>query len=134
MNEFPYEGTGPIAPKAATKKEFLQLPENTKLRKNIRAAAIICYVCAGITLLAALGTGSYSTIVDVLILVGLGLGIHLAQSKACAIILTVYGAINVIVTLLVAGSLGGWLPLLAGIFGIVYTSRLSKAWKAYQAE
>ena len=31
------------------------------------------------------------------------------------------------------GSLGGWLPLAAGIFALVYTIKLSKAWKAYNA-
>ena len=74
--------------KAATKKEFLKLPENKKYRKEINGAAIICYVCAGITLLAVLATGALSSIVDAAILVGLGLGIHLAQSKVCAILLT----------------------------------------------
>lgn len=122
-----------ITEKAATKKEFLKLPENKKIRKEINGAAIICYICAGITLLVSLATGSFSSIVDVVILVGLGLGIHLAKSKVCAIILTVYGAINMIIITAANGSLGGWLPLAAGIFALVYTIKLSKAWKAYNA-
>lgn len=120
--------------KVATKKEFLKLPENKKYRKEINGAAIICYICAGITLLASLATGSFSSIIDVIILLGLGLGIHLAQSKVCAIILTIYGAINMIIITAANGSLGGWLPLVAGIFALVYTIKLSKAWKAYNAE
>ena len=117
--------------KVATKKEFLKLPENKKIRKEINGAAIICYSCAAITLLVSLATGSFSSILDVVILIGLGLGIHLAKSRICAIILTVYGAINMIITTTANGSLAGWLPLAAGIFALVYTIKLSKAWKAY---
>lgn len=127
------ETYAPTAPKAATKKEFLKLPENTKMRREINGAAIICYVCAGITLLVALGSGSLASILDVLILVGLGLGIHLAQSKACAILLTIYASISVLITLIAYGRLAGWLPLVAGIAALVYTVKLSKAWKAYNA-
>lgn len=133
MNEQPYETSEPIIPKAATRKEFLHLPENKKLRKNINAAGIICYVCAGITLLATLAAGNLFGLLDVLILLGMGLGIHLKQSMACAIILTVYAAISFLLSI-AAGSAGGWLVLLAGIFGIVYIASLNKAWKAYQAE
>lgn len=133
MNEFPYEVCEPMAPKAANKKEFLQLPENKKLRKNINTAGIICYICGGITLLFSLAVGNLFGIIDVLLLVGMGLGIHLKQSMACAIILTVYAAINFILSL-TSGSTAGWLVLLAGIFGIVYIANLNKAWKAYQAQ
>ncbi len=129
--DFPVENA---APKASTKKEFLQLPENQKLRGNIKGAGIICYVCAGITLLMALIAGNLFGIVDVLLLVGFGLGIHLAQSKICAILLTIYAAINVIIMVINYGTLGGWLVLLAGIYGVIYTTRLDKAWKAYQTQ
>lgn len=136
MNEYPVYDI-PVeaaAPKAATKKEFLQLPENKKLRSNIKWAGIISYICAGITLLTILASGNFLSIVDVLLLVGFGLGIHLAQSKVCAILLTIYAAINMIIMLVAMGTFGGWLVLLAGIFGIVYTVQLDKAWKAYQAQ
>lgn len=122
----------PAALRAATKKEFLQMPENQSLRKQIRTAAIICYVCAGITLLVAIFAGSALSIIDVVILVGLGLGIHLAQSKVCAIVLAVYAVANVIITLVVNGSLGGWLIILAAVYACIATFKLDKAWNAYR--
>lgn len=120
------------APGAVTKKQFLTLPENRKIRTEIRSAGIICYICAGITLVLALISLQMTALLDVAILVGLGLGVHLAQSRACAILLTVYAGINMLITLVVLGRFGGWLVLLAGIFAIVYTFKFQKLWKAYQ--
>ena len=120
--------------KAATKKEFLKLPENKKMHKEINGAAIICYVCAGITLLAVLVTGNLASILDVLLLVGLGLSVHLAQNRVCAIILLVYGTLNMITMSMQMGSFSGYLPFFAGLASTVYTIKLSKAWKAYNAE
>ena len=120
--------------KVATKKEFLKLPENKKMRKEINGAAIICYVCAGVTLLAVLVTGNLASILDVLLLVGLGLSVHLAQNRVCAIILLVYGTLNMITMSMQMGSFSGYLPFFAGLASTVYTIKLSKAWKAYNAE
>ena len=134
----PYSGQ-PEPRKAATKQEFLKLPENTKMKKEILTAAGFSYVCAAMTaigMIAAvlMGTqGNLAAIIDVLLLVGLGLGIQLKQSRVCAILLCVDGAVSVIVSLLAAGMPSGYLILIAGIFAIVYTFKLDKAWKQYQA-
>ena len=68
------------------------------------------------------------------ILAGLGAAIQTTAKKLWAILLTVYGAINVIVTIALSGSFGGWLPLVAGIIAIVYISKLDKAWDAYNLQ
>ncbi len=120
--------------RAATREAFLNLPENTKMKKEIRSSAIVCYVCAGFTLLTVLLSGNLFTLLDVAILAGLGAAIQTTAKKLWAILLTVYGAINVIVTIALSGSFGGWLPLVAGIIGIVYISKLDKAWDAYNAQ
>ncbi len=134
MNEFPFNPIETSAPIVATKKDFLNLPENKKLRSNINASGIICYICAGITLLVSvIAAGSIASLLDVLLLVGLGLGVHLAQNKVCAIILLVYACINTIISIVALGTFGGWLVLLAGIFATIYTIKLDKAWKAYRS-
>ena len=140
---YTYTSSSPLAPetgvyayageKVATKKEFLKLPENKRIRREINGAAILCYVCAGITLLMCLVTGNLSSILDVLILVGLGLGVHLAQNRVCAIILLVYGTLNTVSMSMQMGSFSGYLPFFAGLSSTVYTIKLSKAWKAYNA-
>ena len=138
-NAAPAEGFSDVpapvyAPKAATKKEFLDLPENSKMKKEINSSAIISYICAGITLLVAIVAKSPLSFVDVVILVVLGLLIHLKQSRACAIILLIYAIINVIVTVVTTQSFGGYLIVIAGIFAVIYTFKLDKAWKEYQAQ
>ncbi len=119
--------------KAATKQEFLKLPENKKMKNEILTAAIISYVCAGMTAAVMMGMqGNPISIIDVLLLVGLGLGIQLKQSRVCAILLCVDGLISVVVSVLAGGTPSGYLILIAGIFAIVYTFKLDKAWKQYQ--
>lgn len=125
--------SGP-AQRVATKQEFLKLPENAKTKKEIMTTAIVSYICAGLTAAVMIGAnGNFTAIVDVLLLIGLGLGIQLKQSRVCAILLCVDGAVSVIVSLLAAGTPSGYLILIAGIFAIVYTFKLDKAWKQYQA-
>ncbi len=120
-------------PRAATKKEFLALPENGKLKKEIRSNAIICYVCAGISLVLALFVlKSPYMLIDVAILLGLGLGIHLAQSRVCAVMLCVYAVINTGIGFLENGKFSGYLVLLAGIYSVISTFKIEKQWKEYQ--
>lgn len=130
-----YASAAPYTPVVTTKKEFIDLPENAKLKKELKTSGIICYICAGITLvMGLLVSGNYYIILDVALLVGLGLGIHLKQSKACAIALAIYGVISMVVGLVVNGQPSGWLILLAGVYAVIYAFKLDKAWKQYQQE
>lgn len=124
-----------VPPIAKTKREFMQLPEGESYYKSCRSAAIICYICAGISLvLVCFVMGQWSALIDIALLVGLGLGVHLAQSLGCAIALLVYSIINVLVLLVTTGRFGGWLVLIAGIDALVSTIKTNRAWKQYVAE
>ena len=123
---------GAATQKVSTKKEFLQLPENEKLRKSINTSGIICYICAGISLLVGLFMlKSSSVLIDAILLIGLGLGVHLAKSRVCAIILLVYAAINTIYSIVTTGKFSGYIILLAAIYAVINTFKLEKAWKEY---
>ncbi len=104
------------------------------MKSEIKASAIIAYICAGVTLLVTLVSGNMFSLLDVVILLVLGLLIHLKQSRACAIILLVYSLINVVYTIISTQSFGGYLIVIAGIFAVIYTFKFDKAWKAYQAQ
>lgn len=119
-------------PKAATKKEFLKLPENKKIRSELNAAAIITFVCAGITMLSGFVTGNWSILIDVAIMVGLGLGIMLSYSRVCAVVLVVYGLLNVVVGLVQNGVPSGYLIVIAGVLAVIYAFKAEKLWKQYQ--
>ena len=71
--------------------------------------------------------------IDAVIILAMGLGIHLKQSRACAIILGVYAVISVIVTLVSTGKFSGYLLIAAGAYAISSTFQLKKRWEEYQA-
>ena len=127
-----YDSPAP-QPRALTKKEYLELPENIKLKKNIRSSAIICYVAAllsGAVGFLVLDTGAF-ILLDVAILVGLGLGVHLKQSKVCSVLLLVYAVASCILNLISNGQASGWLIILAGVYAVSATFKLDKQWKEY---
>lgn len=127
FNGQPY-GSGP----KLSKKEFLKHPNLKKVAGNIKGSAITLYVCAAISLVVALIGNNLSSLLDVFIILGLALGIQLAQSRACAIIVCVYSVFNIVIMFISSGTFGGWLILLAAIYAIIATSKFQKAWKEYQ--
>ena len=126
----------PAQPRALTKSEFLGLPENAQLKKTIKSSAVILYVCAAITGLAGflvLDSGAL-ILLDVAIMAGLGLGIHLKQSKGCAIALLIYSVVSCVLTIISTGKVSGWLIIIAGIYAVSATFKLDKQWKQYRQQ
>ena len=121
-------------PKVQTLKEFASLKENKTAKSYITAGAILSYVTAAVSAVAAVAGGNLFILVDVALVLGLGLGVHLGRSRVCAVLLGVYGLYNTIFTLITQHTFGGWLLLLAAVFAIMGTFKLQKDWKAYQAE
>ena len=122
----------PAIERARTKREFLQT-DGSKYASSCVGAAVLCYISAGVTLIVLVfAMKSYSSLLDVGLLLGLGLGIHLRQNIPCAIILLVFSIINILVMLVTSGTFGGWLLLIAGIIATVNTTKAHNAWKEYQ--
>ncbi len=124
----PVSGT----PKAASKKEFMKLPENKKIHSELKGAAIITFICAGVTLLMGIVGGSWGVMLDVAIMVGLGLGILLSYSRACAVVLLAYGILNMVLGLIQNGVPSGYLIVVAGVLAVIYAFKAEKLWKQYQ--
>ena len=121
------------APRVSTKKEFLNLPENKKVKSEISGAAIICYVCAAITLIVGILNNAFPLILlDVAIVLGTALGIHLAQSRVCSIVLLAYAIFSTVLVLVQTGRLTGYLVIIAGVCAVIYTFKAEKLWKQYQ--
>lgn len=108
-----------------TKEEFNQCANIKTIIKNITIAAIITYVIGAISLITnvILG-GNIFGLLDVIIVIGLGVGVHVAKSRACAVVLLVYSVFNMIYMLLLAGMPGGWLILVCGIYAIYIHSNI----------
>lgn len=115
------------------KKTFFKTIVDEKLRKNVVASAIICYVVAALTAVSALTQGVYATLIDVAVILILGIIIHKTQSLAASIVLLVYSIIEVVLALIMTGTPAGWLLIVAGICAVIYTSKFNKAWKEFKA-
>ncbi|MCR4654462.1 MAG: hypothetical protein K5744_12390 [Eubacterium sp.] len=134
----PGQGFGPagfgraVVPPGLTRMQFLDLPDEIKIKKNIRGSAIISFVCAAITFIFLLITQSYWSLLDVAILVACGGFILKRASKIASIVLLVYGALNFFYTLLTMNTPGGWLIVLSGVYAVIYTWKLDKEYKEYK--
>ena len=126
----PYAAPNQV-PQGMSKHDFYHSPLCKKYRGNIIASSVIIYICVGINLLLIAFLHTYTSLIDAAIMLGLGLAIHLAQSRVCSILLCVYGVINTIFVFLSSGKFGGWLILVAAIYAIVATFQYQSAWNKY---
>ena len=126
-----YEAPRPVQheplPAGITRKEYLENYAGAEFKRQLKGAAILTYVCAGIN--GALGFLYPTAFVDALILLGLGLGIHLGKSKGCAIALLVYSIISMVIGVILNGALSGWWILLAGIYSVIIFNKAEKRYK-----
>ncbi|MBR5358337.1 MAG: hypothetical protein IK128_03885 [Clostridiales bacterium] len=113
-----------------TRREFYKSDEMAQVRKNIRVCAISAYVIAALSLLVNLLLLDNPTgILDSITMVVLGLLIQLLQSRVAAILLAIYGVVNMIAVTIMTGKFGGWWIMVVAIWAVVYTFKFHKAWK-----
>ena len=122
------EATIPPRGDYISRKEFIDQYIEPSLRKNIASIAILCYVCAGLTFVVSCLSNPIG-IIDALILTGLALGMHLAKSRICAILILIFSIIEVLLAL-VSGSFPFWW-LLAGISAVTTFSKIEKQYKQF---
>ncbi len=116
-----------------TKKEFDKCESIKPITKNLMVAAIITYVIGIISFVVnVIVAGNIFGILDVVIVVGLGLGIQLAKSRACAVALGAYSLFNLIFMMILTGRPGGWLIIICAVYAIIYTFKYQKIWNKYQ--
>ncbi len=123
-------GTDQISDKM-TKKEFNKNEKVKPLISQIRAVAITAYILILINVVVMVVTSQYGLIVDILIILGLSLGIHLVKSRVCAIILLVYSLGNIIYISISREQLAGYWIALVAIGAVSATFKYGKAWKEY---
>lgn len=115
-----------------TKKEFMKLPAMKSCKSNINFCGILLYILGALNFGIQVYGGGLP--VDGILLILLGLGIHLGQSRVCAILCTLYGGFNVIYMLATTGTRSGWWILLIAIDAIIYTFRYHKEWNKYKKD
>ena len=117
-----------------SKKEFYAKYANKRDKGNIRWAAILSYVCAAISLAAGLLMQNYLIVIDVALVVGLALGIQIAKSRACAVLLLVYSCINTIIMSISYKRVSGWWLIFVGIWAVMGTFNFHKDYRKYRLE
>ena len=122
-----------VLPEGITKREYIKHYAGDTFHRQLKGAAIFAYVLAGINLLFALLV-SLTALVDVVILLGLSLGMHLGKSKLCAIGLLVYAIGGMVFNLIVNGMLSGWLLVIMGVFSVMTFTRAEKRYKELTAK
>ena len=100
------------------------------MKKNIKYLSIVAYVLVGLNVVIAF-VGSPLVLLDCALLLGLTLGVHLGKNKDCAVALLVYTIINAIVSLITAGTVGGWWWI---FLAISYLNTFKKIDAEYKAE
>lgn len=101
-----------------SKETYRTVCKNKKYLNQIKTAAIICYICAGINLLIAIIGGSVLPLIDVAISVPLAILLQKKKSKGIAIALLVYGVSAVMINLVLNGQIAGWMWLVAGVSAV----------------
>lgn len=119
-----------------TKSQFWKTAVAKNVKSQVITAAVFAYISAAMTLILGLITGNFLVIIDVLLVLGLGLGVQLGKSRACAIILTVYFILNKILQWAGGEFSGIYMAvifIIGFVMGITGTFAFQKQWKAYQA-
>jgi len=123
------QNAAPLSVAPMNKKEFWETLSK-KERSNITTASIMCYISAGLTLIMGLISMNFFVLIDVILVAGLGIWLHLSKSTVAAVLITIYATYNTIFSLVTTGTPGGWLVLMAGIFAIIGCVKFNKAYKA----
>lgn len=124
------ETTLPPSGYPVSRKEFINKYAQPSLKKNITSIAILCYVCAGLTFIVSCLANPWG-IIEALMLAGLALGMHLAKSKVCAILILILSIIEVLLSLVVGAFPFWW--LIAGISAVVTFNKIEKQYKSFIA-
>lgn len=107
-----------------------------KPRKLLIASVCFIYASMGVTLLCIafqiMGLSVYS-LLDVILMGGLGLTVHLTRSRIAAILLLAFGLTEMILTSIVLGQLSGYWVALGGLGACIATFQIQSRWKAYRA-
>lgn len=113
-----------------TRREFLNSPQMSIVKKNLFSCSVIGYVIAGLTLyFGVYKTGNIYSLLDFGLVLACSLLIHLLQSRAAAIVLAAYSVLNIIVTSVTNGKFSGWWVALVAVYAVIYTFKFHIEWK-----
>lgn len=121
-----------IDKQSVSKKEFIAKYAPQALKKNIKTAAIVCYICVGISAVAALVLlDNPLMLIDVVVYLALALGMHLGNSKICAILLLIFSVVECIISIVSFGTPSGWWLIIAAASAVSTFRKLDKEYNNF---
>lgn len=117
--------------KTITKDEYINNYADEKIIKNINIAAIVGYVCLGITAITGIIALNMAVLLEVIIMLGFLLGMHLGKKKWCAMVFMCIAILDCVVSLIFAGRPSGWMVIIAGIWAVNSFNKLDKAYSTF---
>lgn len=110
--------------------EFYRHQVMGSVRTNITICSIMLYISGVSNLIATATWGHHGMLyyMDSITILALALGIHFCRSRVCAVILSVYAALNAIV----GAGLGGLILIWAAALAVKGTFEFQGEWKRYK--
>jgi len=128
---FGQPSAAPSIPAGLSKKAYFNSYLSAQSKKSIRSAAILGYVCIGISFVLAAIMLNIVGIAFIAIMLALVFGFHIGKNKPCAIVLTVLAVIDSLMALILTGQFSGYLMIICGISAIIATNAADKEYKSY---
>ena len=129
------ESTAYAAPAApiGSLKEFMESPLCPQdVKKSLKTSWIMMFICAGISALAQIATGTFP--IDGILMAIIAVWLIRSKSFAAGLTACIVGFVELIVTSIAMHKLAGYLPALAGTYALTATLKAKKLFESYQAK
>ena len=117
-----------------SEQEFAKYPSVAPMCSKISTAVGLYGVSAIITAVMILITRTYSSLIDIGLLILLAVWLHMKKSRVCAVIMAIYGVLNFVLMTMQNGKASGYLGVIAAYCAVAGTFQYQAAWKKYQSD
>lgn len=115
-----------------TRKEFINLPQMSNIKKNINACVFAFYIVSAFNFgMGLVGSSPSMVYFDVAFVFLMGLLLQMTYSKIVGLLSLGYGILNMIVFIIYVGYPGGYLIVIIGMLATSATFKFDKAWGEY---
>ncbi len=117
-----------------TKNEFFAKYASETEKRNIKTACVLTYLSVAIMLFIAFEMHSLYIALSSLPLLALGLGVHIAKSRVCSVLLLIYSCVDTVLLSIHMQRPWGWWVIIAGVLAVISTFLFDKKYRAFVEE
>ncbi len=123
-NSYSYQGN-------MTKRDFVKMPSMSKVKFDWMGAWISGYALCALNVVLLLLMNNPYGLIDIVLMLGLTIGIHVGFNRGCAVALLVYAVFNLIAGYIMYHRFMGIWVIVAGVWAVKATFEFHKQWKNY---